>query len=273
MTQINGKRVLLTGGSRGIGPLIAEALAARGAHIALAARSQEGLARVSAALGKYKVQTWSMAVDLAQPGARRELVRKALEEFGEIDILVNNAGLESEGAYLDLPWERIRETLEVNLAAPMELTYLLLPPMLARRMGHIVNIVSIAGKCGAPYGATYSATKAGLAEWAYGLGWEHVDSGVHFSSIFPGYVTEVGMFAKFGVTPSGLQGSCTPAQVVQAVVDAIEKNKADVVVNSFPLRIFFGLRQFSPGLGARIHRMSGGIDFQKRKVEGSKVVK
>ncbi len=106
-----------------------------------------------------------------------------------------------------------------------------------------------------------------MAEWAYGLQWEHADSGVHFSSIFPGYVTEVGMFAKFGVTPPGLQGSCTPGQVVQAVVDAIEKNKADVVVNSFPLRTFFGLRQFSPGLGAWIHRTSGGIDFQRKKVE------
>jgi short-subunit dehydrogenase len=266
MTQIEGKHVLLTGGSRGIGPVIAEALAARGAHIALAARSQEGLERVAESLGKFKVRIMTAAVDLAQPQERRELVAKVLEKFGAIDILINNAGLETEGAYLDLPWERIRETLEVNLVAPMELTHLLLPPMLARKSGHIVNIASIAGKCGAPYAATYSATKAGMAEWAYGLHWEHVNSGVKFSTIFPGYITEVGMFAKFGVTAPAMQGSCTPAQVADAVVRAIEQDILDVVVNSPPIRYFFALRELSPSLGAWIQRISGGIDFQRRKV-------
>jgi len=124
MTQINGKYLLLTGGSRGIGPVIADALARRGAHIALAARSQEGLNRVAESLRKFEMQILTVSVDLAKPAERRKLVSTVLEKFGAIDILINNAGLESEGAYLDLPWETIRETLEVNLIAPMELTYL-----------------------------------------------------------------------------------------------------------------------------------------------------
>ncbi len=266
MTQIEGKHVLLTGGSRGIGPVIVGALAAWGAHIALAARSQEGLDQVAESMRQFDVRTMTAAVDLAQAPQRHELVSKVLEKFGVIDILINNAGLESEGAYLDLPWDTIQETLEVNLVAPMELTHLVLPAMLERKSGHIVNIASIAAKCGAPYGATYSATKAGMAEWAYGLSWEHVNSGVHFSTIFPGYVTGVGMFAKFGVTAPAMQGSCTPAQVADAVVRAIEHNTLDVVVNSPPIRYFFALRELSPALGAWMQKMSGGVDFQRRKV-------
>lgn len=266
MTQINGKYVLLTGGSQGIGPVIAEALARRGAHIALAARSQEGLNRVAESLRKFGVQILTVSVDLAKPNERRKLVSTVLEQFGGIDILINNAGLESEGAYLDLPWETIRETLEINLVAPMELTYLILPHMLEKKIGHILNIASVAAKCGGPYAATYSATKAGMAEWAYGLHLELENTGIRISTIFPGFVTEVGMFARFGVTPPRSVGSCTPTQVANAVVKALEHNTLDIVVNSSPVRIHYALRQLSPFMGVWIHKISGAVAFQRKKV-------
>ncbi|OGO08905.1 MAG: hypothetical protein A2Y61_07350 [Chloroflexi bacterium RBG_13_60_13] len=266
MTQVHGKCVLLTGGSRGIGPVIAQALARRGAHIALAARSQEGLNHVAESLKEFDVQVMTAPVDLAQPDQRHELVSTVLDKFGAIDILINNAGLETEGAYASLPWGRIRETLEVNLVAPMQLTYLVLPHMLERKTGHIVNIASAASKCGAPYAATYSATKAGLAEWAYALHLELADTGVNFSTIFPGYITDVGMFARFGVTPPRSVGSCTPAQVANAVMTAIEHNRLDVAVYSVANRLFFALRELSPSLGVWMQVASGAVDFQRKKV-------
>lgn len=266
MTQIEGKHVLLTGGSRGIGPVIAETLARRGVHIALAARSQEDLSQVAKFLGKFDIQTMTVAVDLAQPEQRHRLVSTVLEKFGAIDILINNAGLETEGAYLSLPWEKIHETLEVNLVAPMELAYLVLPHMLENKMGHIVNMASIAAKCGGPYAATYDATKAGLAEWAQGLRLELANTGVHFSTIFPGYITEVGMFARFGLTPPRAVGSCTPSQVANAVVKAIELNTLEVIVNSTPQRLFYALKELSPALGEWVMYKSGGVDFQRKKV-------
>ncbi len=117
MTKIMGKRILITGGSRGLGPVIAEALAERGAHIALAARSEEGLHGVVQSLSKYAVQTLAVPVDLAQESQHQALVSTVLEKFGGIDILINNAGIETEGAYLDLDWAAIRENIEVNLLA------------------------------------------------------------------------------------------------------------------------------------------------------------
>jgi short-subunit dehydrogenase len=258
--------VLLTGGSRGIGPVIAQALAQRGARIALAARSQEGLNHAAESLKEFGVQVMTVPVDLAQPDQRHELVSTVLDRFGAIDILINNAGLETEGAYLSLPWERIQETLEVNLAAPMQLTYLVLPHMLERKTGHIVNMASVASKCGGAYAATYSATKAGLAEWAYALRLELAGTGVNFSTIFPAYITEVGMFAKFGLKPPRLVGSCTPAQVVKAVMTAIEHNRSDVGIYSAGNRLFFALRELSPSLGVWMQHASGSVDFQRKKV-------
>jgi short-subunit dehydrogenase len=266
MELLKGKVVLLTGGSRGLGPVIADALARRGANIALAARSQRSLDVVAAHLQESGSKVLAMPIDLRQGPQREKLVADVLQEFGRIDVLINNAGLETEGPFAELPWASIQETIEVNLVAPMALTRLVLPGMLERKAGHIVNISSIAGKSGAPYAAAYSGTKAGLAEWTRALRLELANTGVHFSTIFPGYVRDVGMFAKFGVQPPWLVGSCAPSQVAKAVVDAIEKNRREKIVNSRPLRYSFVANELSPAIGDWLMGISGLVDFQRRKV-------
>ena len=264
--QLKGMVVLLTGGSRGIGPTVAEALAKRGAIMALAARSEAGLHDVARRLSEFGTKASVMPIDLGESSQRERLVADVLGTFGKIDVLVNNAGLETEGAYAELSWRSIRETIEVNLIAPMALTRLVLPKMLERNAGHIVNIASIAAKSGAPYAATYSGTKAGLAEWTRALRLELANTGVHFSTIFPGYVREVGMFAKFGMQSPWIVGSCAPSQVAKAVVHAIEKGRAEIIINSRPLRYSFMINELSPTIGDWLMRISGLVDFQRRKV-------
>jgi short-subunit dehydrogenase len=266
MKPLNGKVVLLTGGSRGIGPIVAEALGRRGANTAIAARSKSGLDEVATRLKGFGVETLVVPADLREQSQREELVSCILRRFGKIDILVNNAGLETEGAYTDLTWSAISETIEVNLSAPMALVRLVLPGMVERKVGHIVNIASIAAKSGAPYAATYSGTKAGLAEWTRALRLELAGSGVRLSTIFPGYVREVGMFAKFGMRSPWLVGSCAPSQVAHAVITAIEKGKIERIVNSRPLRYSFMLNELSPSLGDWLMRVSGVAAFQRRKM-------
>jgi short-subunit dehydrogenase len=269
MSWLDGKNVLLTGGSRGVGPFIAEALARQGADLALSARSQAGLRATADSLQPLGVRTVVIPADVAQPAQRAMLVTAALDALGAIDVLVNNAGLETEGSYLGTSRERIRETLEVNLAAPMELTHLVLPHMLERRSGHIVNIASVGGKSGTAYDAVYCGTKAGLAEWTHGLRQELAGTGVRFSTIFPSYVTEAGMFARFGVKAPWLAGSCTPQQVARAVVDAIERRKVEVIVSSQALRPLLALAALSPALGDWLVRRLGIVEFQRRKVGAS----
>lgn len=266
MKPLNGKVVLVTGGSRGIGPVVAEALARRRATIAIAARSKSELDDVATRLKGLGTDTLAIPADLRNQSERKDLVASVLERFGTIDVLINNAGLETEGAFAELPWHAINDTIGVNLVAPMALTHLVLPQMLERRAGHIVNIASIAAKSGAPYAAAYSGTKAGLAEWTRALRIELTGTGVHFSTIFPGYVTEVGMFARFGMRSPWIVGSCTPSQVARAVVAAIEKGKAESIVNSRPLRYSFMLNELCPSVGDWLMRVSGAAAFQRRKV-------
>ena len=137
MAQLKSKVVLLTGGSRGMGPIIAEALARRGANIALAARSESGLQTVASGLRELGIKTLIVPTDLRESTQREQLVAAVIREFGKIDVLVNNAGLETEGAYSELSWSSIQETIEVNLIAPMALTRIVLPGMLERKAGHI----------------------------------------------------------------------------------------------------------------------------------------
>jgi short-subunit dehydrogenase len=266
MKQLKGMTVLLTGGSRGIGPVVAYALARRGADIAIAARSKSGLDDVATQLRAFGIDALAIPADLREQSHREELIDAVLKRFGKIDILINNAGLETEGAYAELSWPDIQATIDVNLVAPMALTRLVLPGMLKRKTGHIINIASIAAKSGAPYAATYSGTKAGLAEWTRALRLELAGTGIRFSTIFPGYVREVGMFAKFGIRSPWIVGSCAPSQVAEAVTDALENGRTEKIVNSRPLRYSFALNEVSPALGDWIMRFSGIADFQRRKV-------
>jgi short-subunit dehydrogenase len=267
MTQLAGKVILLTGGSRGLGAAFAKAFAERGAHLALVARSEAGLREVAASLAGYGVEIAIFPVDLTQASQREQLISAVLQKFGAIDILVNNAGLESEGAYLDLPWETHRQTIEVNLIAPMQLTYLVLPHLIPKKAGHIVQIASVAAGAAGPFDAAYCGTKAGIVEWTRSLRLEMDGTGVHFSTIMPGYVTEIGMFARFGMDAPSRIGSCTPTQVTQATLRAIEKDQLEVVVNSSPTRLLFVIEELLPSFGDWFKRKYGIVEFQRRKVE------
>jgi short-subunit dehydrogenase len=137
---------------------------------------------------------------------------------------------------------------------------------LAKKGGHIVNIASIGAKSGTPYDAVYCGTKAGLAEWTRGLRLELTGTGVYFSTIFPGYITETGMFARFNMVPPWIIGSCTPSQVARTVVRAIERKKQEVIVNSRPLRPAYALAELFPTMRDRLVRLLGVVNFQRRKV-------
>lgn len=265
MNSLQDKAVLLTGASRGVGVFIARALAERGARLALVARSQDLLQDLAGELGLKDKDVLVVGADLTEDSDRRRIVERVLDGFGRIDILINNAGRETEGAFLDLSLPEVRNTLELNLVAPMALTHLVLPHMLENRSGHIVNIASIGGKSGAPYDATYCGSKAGLAEWTRGLRLEMEGSGIHFSTIFPGFVTEAGMFARFNMPPPWITGSCTPAQVAAAVVTAIRQKKKEMIVNSQPLRPLFALSELFPDLGDWLMHRTGVVAFQRRK--------
>jgi NAD(P)-dependent dehydrogenase (short-subunit alcohol dehydrogenase family) len=191
MTKLHNRVALVTGGGRGIGRAIAEALAEEGTRVAITARTEGELEEVSAGVRTRGGQALALAADLSDRGALARVLQAVSEAFGPVEILVNNAGIGSSAnpkpvvAFDDEFWD---QTLFLNLTVPYLLSKAVLPGMLARRWGRIINIASINGKVGSFHGAAYAASKHGLLGLTRTLALEVARDGVTVNAICPGPV-------------------------------------------------------------------------------------
>ena len=274
MKDLAGANAILTGASRGLGVLIADALAKEGVNLALAARSADALEKVRGDVEASGVRAVSIPTDVGDRGQLRSLVEAAERELGPVDILVNNAGIEATYRYDEYPVDEIAQLLEVNLTAPMLLTRMVLPGMLQRRWGHIVQIASLAGKGGFPCQAPYAASKAALVMFTHTLRAELADSPVGCSVICPGFVADEGMYADMvrdtGVSASRILGVSKPEAVADAVIKAIKRDASELIVNPSPMRPLLALSQMFPDVGAGILKMLGVTALARRVAEEQK---
>lgn len=233
-----GDVALITGASRGLGRHIALALAGRGMNVVLAARSRDGLdavaAEVRAAAG---VTVSTVVVDLSDRAQAAGLANRAIDLAGRVDVLVNNAGVEDAGRPEEADLDGLGVLTDVNLLAPMLLTRTVLPAMIERRHGHIVNISSMAGLVASAYQESYNATKFGLVGYTRALRMTAQDRGwnVSASVICPGFMAgDGGMYAdmqrEFGASAPKSVGEMPVEAVGAAVVDAVEKDLPDVLI-------------------------------------------
>ena len=162
--ELRGKRVLVTGASRGIGESLAHAFAGAGARVALVARSRDSLESLAAELGGTV-----HPADLADSTQVAGLIQRIEDDGGPVDVLVNNAGIESTAGFIDAPDDELRRVTDVNYLAPAELCRQAIPGMLRRGGGHIVNVSSLSGIMLVPGLVTYSASKAALSHFTAGL--------------------------------------------------------------------------------------------------------
>ncbi|NWG75504.1 MAG: SDR family NAD(P)-dependent oxidoreductase [Rubrivivax sp.] len=149
--DLHDKVAIVTGASRGLGVQMARALAGRGVRLVLAAQSADDLARLAEELRAGGAEAEAVPTDVSDAGARERLVARTIERFGRIDVLVNNAGVELIGALSEVPSEQIDRLFAVNVVATAQLSRAVLPHMLARRSGVIVNLASMAGKSAFPF--------------------------------------------------------------------------------------------------------------------------
>lgn len=273
MRDLASRTAVLTGASRGIGPYIARALVKERMNLVLAARSAAELESVAAEARAGGVRAIAIPTNVADRAALEALVAGANHEFGAIDVLVNNAGIVRPSAYHKLQAEDIERMIRVNLTAPMLLSWMVLPGMLKRRRGHIVNMSSLAGKAGPPYDEPYAATKAGLIGFTESLRAEYRGTGVSASVICPGFVEGAGMYQHLGegrglVAPR-LLGTVSPEAVARAVVRAIKRDAPEVLVNPGPTRLLMTLAELSPSLREWVMRRFGVVDLFRRAAEFS----
>jgi short-subunit dehydrogenase len=178
---------LVTGASQGLGKYFARALAARKQNLILVARSKDRLEALAEELKtSHAVQAEPLVCDLSAPSAGLALARQLREREFEIELLVNNAGFGLRGEFLKLALERQLEMMRLHDASVVELTYELLPAMIERGRGGLINVSSMAGFQPIPYAALYSATKAFLTTFSMALREELRATGVKVVTLCPG---------------------------------------------------------------------------------------
>jgi len=258
--DLTGATAVVTGGSRGIGPYIAEALAGRGAGVALVARNEAELQANAARLAESGAEVVAIPADIISPEQRRGLIDAVERRLGPVDVLVNNAGGDLQRQFHNLTEDELQATLELNLSSVVLLTRLVLPGMLERGRGHVVNVSSMAGRLSFPYSEAYAAAKDGLIGFTRVLRADYRSQGVSASSLILGPVGEAGLGARTAeevglkLPPVGL---VSPAKIGKLTVRAIRKDKAELTVLPGPGKLLRASMDRFPGLGPAMNRVTG----------------
>ena len=215
---------LVTGASSGIGAATARALAARGVTVGIIARRSERLAEVLEACRSHAPDSRSWVADLSVPAGAALLAEEAWETFGRLDVLVNNAGIPMRRPVTRISLEEVERVMRVNYLSPVAMTLAVLPRMVERGSGTIVNVSSLGGRLGITTEAAYSASKFALCGFSEAMAADLDGTGVKVRLVLPGAIdTEI--WDQPGNDPAFYSGPLTPAdEVANGIVDAIDSD-------------------------------------------------
>lgn len=248
MPQATPSTVLVTGASGGIGAELAREYAGHGHPLVLVARSKGTLDSFAEELRKaHRVEVRTIALDLAAPGAVERLVAELDAARVQVEVLVNNAGFALYGAFAETDWAKESEMIQLNVVTLTALTKKLLPGMVTRRRGRILNVASTAGFLPGPLMAVYYATKAFVLSFSEALAEEVRGTGVTVTALCPG-PTRTGFQARASMEGSKLvSGKRLPdaAEVARAGYEGAERGAA-VVIPGLENRFQVGLVRFLP---------------------------
>ena len=253
--QIDGKVVLITGASEGIGAACAAEFARAGARLSLSARSEIALRKAG---GPEALITPG---DITDEQVRRSVVERTLSQFGAIDILINNAGA---GLYIPswtVPMEQVRRLMELNFFAALGMIQLAAPHMRERGSGTIVNVGSIGGMVTLPWMTVYSTSKFALGSLTAGLRMELRGHGIHAMLVAPGYVKTGFQTHATGSPPDavlrGRRFAITPERCAADIRRGVERNARTVVTPRSAWLLAVAARLFPRTVEARMARMAG----------------
>ncbi|RIK21171.1 MAG: short-chain dehydrogenase [Anaerolineae bacterium] len=243
MTKFAGKNVLITGSASGIGRLMTQKIAARGANVIIWDINLPGLESLSKQIEQWGYKTPACyQCDLSDRDAINENAQRVLAEQGEIDILINNAGIVSGKPLVELSDEMIERTFSVNTLSLFRTTRAFLPGMMARNSGHIVTISSAGGLIGVPRMTDYSASKFAAVGFDDSLRVELKRfgyDGIRTTVVCPFYIN-TGMFKGVKTRVPWLLPIMEPEDAVNKIISAIEKNKQRLVMPPFAMVTYPG---------------------------------
>jgi uncharacterized protein len=225
--EFKNKTILVTGASSGIGEAFCRQFAALGANLVMTARRGEAMNALAAELrSKHGTRIHIVTADLARETGAREVISFLHDEGLTVDVLINNAGFGHFGEFIDGEATMFRDMIGVNITSLVDLTRLLLPGMVSRGQGGILNVASMAGSGPVPNSAVYAATKAFVIRFSEALWYECRGTGVHVSVLCPGPV-DTAFFDAAGGKPSKtlMRSVETADQVVKTGIEALRRNK------------------------------------------------
>ena len=232
--QIEGRTVIITGASSGIGQETAREFARRRAHVVLASRNREALDRLAAELADFPGRRLVVPTDVTDRYAVEALVRRTVEEFDGVDVLVNNAGLGLFAPIVGGSLDNMHHLFAVNFWGSVHCIQATVPYMRRQGRGHVVNVSSLAGKMAVPYLGIYSATKHALAAVSSALRSELAGTGIGVSAVYPG-ITDTGfqenMLREVEMPqPPSYVPTVQGAAVARRIAQAVRWNLRDVYV-------------------------------------------
>jgi NAD(P)-dependent dehydrogenase (short-subunit alcohol dehydrogenase family) len=243
--DFRGRSVVITGGSRGLGLVMARLLAAEGARLTIAARDQEELERAQKDLNGYAANPEDVAIVRCDVGVRADaegLVRDAAARFGTVDVLINNAGIIQVGPIEHMTPEDFERAMAVHFWGPLHTTLAALPTMRRQGSGRIVNISSIGGKIGVPHLVPYCASKFALTGLSGSLRAELLKDGIYVTTVCPGLMrtgspfnawfkgNHRAEFAWFVISDSMPVATIDARRAAAQVIDACRYGDAELVI-------------------------------------------
>lgn len=283
--DLRGQVVLITGGSRGLGLALAEEFARHGAKIILCARDQRELLRARHQVELLGAEVGVVACDVSNPEDVERLISSARQQFGHIDVLVNNAGVISVGPLLSQRLEDFQEAMDIMFWGTVYPTLALLPEMIERRQGSVVNITSIGGKVSVPHLLPYGCAKFAAVGFSEGLHAEVKNFGINVLTVAPGLMRtgshlnaffkgknqqEYGWFALSGTNPLF---SISARRAARQIVNATRRRQAELII-TWQAELLATAHGIAPGLVsegmALVNRLLPNAPSQKTsKTRGS----
>lgn len=276
--SMKGKSILITGGSRGLGLVLARQLVRKGAKVAICARDQHELDKAAEQIRSLGGVVATYCCDVSDRAAVEVMVREASAAFGKIDILINNAGIIQVGPSALMRAEEYEEALNIILWGAINTTLAVMPQMKARRSGTIVNITSIGGKVSIPHLLPYSVSKFALVGFSEGLHAALKKDNIHVTTVFPGLMRtgshhnievlgqkekEFGWFSILGTHPLL---SVNAERAAASIIKAFRQRKAAITI-SLPAKILIQLHALFPEF---IAEASGLVNYLMPNAKGTK---
>jgi len=282
--NLAGKVVLITGGSRGLGLALAEECAKQGCRLAICGRDEESLHRAESELRSMGAQVFATACDISKTDEIDRMVDAVLAHYGGIDVLINNAGTITVGPLSSMTHADFDEAMDVMFWGPVHTTLRVLPHMLQRNAGNIVNITSICGKMAVPHLLPYSAAKFAIVGFSEGLTAELASQGIQVTTVVPGLMrtgsyrnaffkgNNHAEYTWFGISASTPGLAMAAEHAAKRIVQAIRQGDAELILG-LPAKVAALVHGVAPEATVRLlsianRLMPGSVAEHKERHRG-----